>query len=139
MVPLVSVTTLYAQSPVFTSPSLPSQFLNASLFTGVSSEAFRVSSQEASSTGLTFSADGSRMFVIGASGDAIVEYNLSTAFDVSTAVYAGSFEEFQVAVWESNPQDLAFNTDGTRMFVIGATGDDVVEFDLSTAFDVSTA
>ena len=33
---------------------------------------------------------------------------------------------------------MAFNTDGTMMYVIGQ-GDDVNEYSLTTAFDVSTA
>ena len=37
------------------------------------------------------------------------------------------------------PQGIAFNNDGTKMFIIGSSGDDVNEYNLSTAFDVSTA
>ena len=33
---------------------------------------------------------------------------------------------------------IAFSSDGTKMFVIGSTGDDVNEYDLSTPFDAST-
>jgi hypothetical protein len=36
-------------------------------------------------------------------------------------------------------RDLAFNNDGTKMFIVGDTGDDVNEYTLSTGFDVSTA
>ena len=40
---------------------------------------------------------------------------------------------------ETAPSGMAFNTDGTKMYVIGTTGDDVNEYSLSTAFDVSSA
>jgi hypothetical protein len=34
---------------------------------------------------------------------------------------------------------IAFNTDGTKMFVVGGNGDDVNEYTLSTGFDISTS
>ena len=40
---------------------------------------------------------------------------------------------------ETSPMGLAFNNDGTKMFVSGNTGDDVNEYTLTTGFDVSTA
>jgi hypothetical protein len=57
-------------------------------------------------------------------------------YDVSSASYTQSFS---VAGQETEPRGLVFNTDGTKMFVVGVTGDDVNEYDLSTAFDISTA
>ena len=41
--------------------------------------------------------------------------------------------------WESGPTSMTFNNDGTKMFIIGQSFDHVLEFNLSTAFDVSTA
>jgi hypothetical protein len=37
------------------------------------------------------------------------------------------------------PTGMAFNTDGTKMFLVGNYGNDVDEYALSTGFDVSTA
>ena len=75
------------------------------------------------------------MFIVGSS-DEVNEYALSTAFDVSTATYT---QVFSVSAQELNPQALAFNNDGTKMYVTGFTGDDVNVYDLTTGFDVSTA
>ncbi|WP_211344249.1 BspA family leucine-rich repeat surface protein [Flavivirga rizhaonensis] len=102
-------------------------------------EEFFVGGQETSPTGLAFNTDGTKMFAVGVDDGAVVEYNLSTGFDVSTAVYAGASEEFFVGGQESSPTGLTFNTDGTKMFVIGLNGDAVVEYNLSAGFDVSTA
>jgi hypothetical protein len=44
-----------------------------------------------------------------------------------------------VSAQETQPDDVAFNTDGTKMFIVGRNGDDVNEYTLSTGFDVSTA
>jgi len=37
------------------------------------------------------------------------------------------------------PQDVAFNDDGTRMYLLGANTDYICQYSLSTAFDLSTA
>ena len=54
----------------------------------------------------------------------------------ATATFVDSFS---VSSQDTAPQDLAFNTDGTKMFVVGSSGDAVNEYTLSTGFDVSTA
>ena len=95
-----------------------------------------ISSQETDATGVRFNADGTKMFVVGYSGDDVNEYALSSGFDVSTASFTDSFS---VSSQESSPTGLAFNTDGTKMFIVGSSGDDVNEYALSTGFDVSTA
>ena len=57
-------------------------------------------------------------------------------FDVSTASYV---QNFSVSAQETGPSGITFNNDGTKMFIVGYSGDDVNEYSLSTAFDVSTA
>jgi len=85
---------------------------------------------------MAFNADGTKMFVVGLAGLDVNEYALTTGFDVSTASFT---DAFSVSAQETDPCGLAFNTDGTKMFVCGTTGDDVNEYTLSTGFDVSTA
>ena len=102
-------------------------------------ETFSVAARESDPRGISFSSDGMKMFIIGINDDAIVEYDLKKAYNVSTAEYAGTTEEFSVAIWETNAQELTFNPEGTKMFIIGVDGDAVVEYDLTTAYDVSTA
>ena len=106
------------------------------LSTASYSQAFSVNSQEAGPTGIAFNTDGSKMFVSGASGDDVNEYTLSTGFDVSTASFVDSFS---VSAQDGFPSDLAFNTSGTKMFVLGLNNRNVNQYTLSTAFDVSTA
>ena len=99
-------------------------------------DSFSVASQEDEPQGLAFSNDGTKMFVVGNSGDDINEYTLTTAFDVSTASFVDSFS---VSSQDTSPWGLAFSNDGTKMFVVGNSGDDINEYTLTTAFDVSTA
>ena len=79
---------------------------------------------------------GPKMFVVGFDGQDVNEYTLSPPFDVSTASFVDSFS---VAVEETFPTGVAFSSEGTKMFVVGADGDKVNEYTLSTPFDVSTA
>jgi surface protein len=123
-------------------PTFPEAFdaydVSEAVYAGAAEE-FSVGDQEPAPTGLTFSGDGTKMFVIGSGSDAVVEYTLGVAWDVSTAIYAGAAEEFSVGAQETAPFGLAFNGDGTKMFMIGAVGDAVVEYMLGAAWDVSTA
>jgi sugar lactone lactonase YvrE len=98
--------------------------------------AFNVATQETTPTGLFFKPDGTKMYIIGNVGDDVNEYDLSTAWDITTASY---LQNFSVAGQETGPSDLFFKEDGTKMYVVGTSGDDVNEYDLSTGWDVSSA
>jgi DNA-binding beta-propeller fold protein YncE len=52
---------------------------------------------------------------------------------------ASFFQSFDVSPQESNPTGLAFKPDGSQLYVVGTTNDNVYQYGLSTAFDVSTA
>ena len=89
-----------------------------------------------SANSIEFNTDGTKLFVLGQGQDLVNEYTLTTGFDLSTASFTRSFD---VSGQENAPYGLAFNNDGTKMFITGWTGDDVNEYTLSTGFNVSTA
>ncbi len=99
-------------------------------------ESLSVAAQEPFPTGIAFSTDGLSMYITGDDGNDVTEFTCGpAAFDVSTCgvpIDAKSTGE------DTTPQDLAFNTDGTKMFVIGQTGNVVNEYACTTGFDVST-
>ena len=99
-------------------------------------DSFSVAAQEAGPTGLAFSSDGTKMFVVGDIGDDINEYTLTAAFTLFHTTFVDSFS---VEAQETIPTDVAFSSDGTKMFVVGVIGDDVNEYTLTTPFDVSSA
>jgi len=99
-------------------------------------QGFSITLQEGSPTGVSFKPDGLKMYVIGRGNDRIQEYNLSTAWDISTANYS---QDFPIGIFESQPSGIFLKPDGTKLYVIGFTGDDINEFNLGTAFDVSTS
>jgi sugar lactone lactonase YvrE len=101
------------------------------------SKSFSVTSQESNPQGLWFNPNGTIMYVIGSSADTVFQYTLGTAWDVSTASYASI--SFSVASQESNPNQVNLSADGLTMWILGTTGDDISQYALGTAFNVSTA
>jgi sugar lactone lactonase YvrE len=96
-----------------------------------------VSAQEPNPQSLAFNGDGTRMYVAGSNNQRVYQYDLSTAFNVSTATY--NSVSFLVSSQESNPWDILFNNNGTKMYIIGPGSDTVYQYSLSSAYDVSTA
>ena len=99
------------------------------------SVSFSVNSQDANPTGVRFSNDGTKMYMIGYSSDRIYQYNLSTAFDLGTASYSNI--NYSVSSQATTPYGLEFNSDGTKMYVMDYATE-VQQYSLSTAFDLSS-
>jgi DNA-binding beta-propeller fold protein YncE len=92
-------------------------------------------SEETIPQGVTLSVDGTQMFVVGSNSGNVVEYSLSTAFDISTATPTGN--TFDLSTQGSAPREIRFKPDGTQMFV--TNGNELDEYSLSTAWDITTA
>ena len=105
---------------------------NAS-YDGVS---FSVAAQDGLPRALFFKPDGLKMYMVGDNGNDVNEYDLSTAWDISTASF---LQLFSVGAQEGLPFGLFFKPDGTRMYVTGHSGDNVYEYSLSSAWDISSA
>ena len=101
------------------------------------SKSFSVTTQEASPLGLWFKPDGLVMYVVGSSSDTVFQYTLSVAWDVSTASYASIF--YSVSAQDTGPTQVNLSADGLKMWVLGSIGDDIWEYSLGTAWNVSTA
>lgn len=102
---------------------------------------FSVSSQETQPTGIFFRNDGSseagkQMYVCGKTGNDINEYTLTTAWDVSTASYS---QNFSFATQDTAIEGIFFKSDGTELYVSGDANNKIYQYNLSTAWDVSTA
>jgi DNA-binding beta-propeller fold protein YncE len=101
------------------------------------SVSFSVASQDTNPFDIRFKPDGTSLYIVGSTNDTVFQYTLTTAFDLSTASYAN--KSFSVSSQETGPEGIAFNSSGTKMYVVGSTGDDINQYSLSTAYDVSTA
>jgi hypothetical protein len=87
--------------------------------------------------GIFFKSDGTKMYVAADNGSAfnVLEYSLSSGWNVASATYVQAYTITQ----DSNVQGVWLNNDGTKMFVLGDANQSVYEYNLSTAYDVSTA
>ena len=102
--------------------------------------------------GINFKPDGSIMYITNRDGDQdayIVQYSLSTPFDISTATRtfddgAGTQLTCSTSKDMQLPHAIEFKPDGTRMFITtnkdhsGGPGVAVYQFKLTTAWDTST-
>ena len=144
------------------------------------------SSKDSWGRGIFFKPDGTKLFVVGRQNRSGYQYNLSTAWDLSTASYSAtknflqpqnspnkmyispdgthlyvsddSFRgvyEWSMSAWslgsasytnrsyvtsqDTNLSGLHFNSTGTKMFVLGGTNDIIFQYNLSTAWNISTS
>ena len=95
---------------------------------------FDVSTQDTYPKDMAFSNDGAKMFVVGSRGEAVNEYTLSPAFDVSTANFTTATS---IASQDGDPAGMAFSNDGAKMFVVGAHEKDVNEYALSSVYPIT--
>src|SRR3989304_5437968 len=95
-----------------------------------------VNAQEPSPTGIFFRPNGLKMYIIGDSADRVFEYNLSTAWNIATAVL---FQSFSIAPQTILPTGLFFRSDGLKMYISSQTFPSLIyEYNLSSAWNIST-
>jgi hypothetical protein len=98
---------------------------------------FSVTSQETTPTGLRFKSDGTKMYIVGYATDAVYQYSLSTAWDVTSASYDSV--SFSVSSQMSTPGHLSFSENGSYMYISDISSLTVYQYNLSTAWDLSSA
>ena len=98
---------------------------------------FTISSQSTRPFSVIFNPNGTKMYILQDSPASMYQYSLSTAFNVSTATYDNV--SFSFASQEAYAMGVVFNTDGTKMYMVGYSTDSVYQYSLSTAYDISTA
>lgn len=81
--------------------------------------------------------DGFNLYVLCNSNKKVYEYILDEAFNIETARFTG--RELDLSLQnETFWQDLCLNNDGTKLFVTGSTNKKIIEYNMSTPFDIST-
>jgi DNA-binding beta-propeller fold protein YncE len=96
---------------------------------------FNVGAQGLNPTGIAFKPDGTKMYVCNYGDDEIQEWNLSTAWDLSTATYDSSL---LITTNASNPRGLFISPDGLYAYTCDAQTSVLVQYTLSTPWDIST-
>ncbi|MBV5343393.1 hypothetical protein JZU68_07215, partial [bacterium] len=125
---------IFASNRLYTVTTAGTQLnITQATYTGKS---VSVTARDTAPSCLAFSTDGTKMFVLGDTDNNVIVYNLSSAWDVSTAVF--SYESGALAT-ETVPVGIAFSSDGLKMFVVGQSADLVQEYTLATAWTISTS
>ena len=100
--------------------------LSTAIYAGTVEDLF-VGGEDPNPESFRFNLDGTQLYYSG-DLDNIYVYNLSVAYDISTAGFAGSALSFVGQNQESNVADFAFNDNFSRLFMAGSTGDAIVEY-----------
>jgi len=89
--------------------------------------------------GLAFSPNGKKMYsTVYSAGvtSAVNEYDLTTAWDIKTVVFN---QQKSVTAQDNHVYCVFFKPDGLKMFVTGQQNTKLYRYDLTTAWDISTA
>lgn len=81
-------------------------------------------------SGLFFKPDGTEMYIVETDGT-LFKFNLSTAWDVTTA-------SFSTSKSITSATGLFFKPDGTKLYITSLTNTGVIEYNMSKAWDIST-
>lgn len=68
----------------------------------------------------------------------VVSCSPKSPFSVAGAVQSGENQKFLVTSQTANLKAVAFNPDGTKMFILGLADPTIFEYSLGTAYDLST-
>jgi len=94
--------------------------------------------------GFDFNNDGTKMFILDGSQEQVEEYKLTTPYNPDTKILS---KTLSTAKGSSYHQGLGFSPDGLKMYVVkgarlGSTGNsnnNILEYNLTTSFDIATA
>jgi hypothetical protein len=90
----------------------------------------------ADGSGFEFNNNGTKLIATSLTNDTIYEYNLSSAYTLSSISYSNN--SFSVASVETTPTGCTFNDDGSSIYIMGAqSGLRIHQFDLSVAYSLS--
>jgi len=86
--------------------------------------------------GLWFKPDGSELYLMDDSDTVVYQFNLPTPWDFTGATQTNTFN---YSGQSGSSSDLTFSTDGSKMYLCNAADQEIIQYNLGIAFDVSTA
>lgn len=104
---------------VFAKPVLPPPAGVSWDISNISAAEASYGSSQAGANGVSFKPDGTKMYIASSAGNLIGEYNLSTAWLVSSA------SQVQTTAGGTDPREVVLSADGSRAF-IASNGDDLI-------------
>lgn len=97
---------------------------------------FDLSNQDGGTYTAVVQNSGTMMFTCGYFNDSVYQYDLSTPYDMTSATYVRSLS---TAAQTATPYGLAFNSAGTKMYVIAHSEDAIIQYNMTTPWDLSSA
>ena len=91
---------------------------------------------ESSLRGIEFGNNGTKLYMVGYGNDNVEQYSLSTAYAVSTMTSDGRYDLADQGI--TGVYGIRWKPDGTKFYIVDVDGDDVVEFSVSNAWDVTS-
>ncbi len=124
-----SPTAVFGSIANTTYSNVQSPLLYSSMGSGVSPEL----------TGFVFNANGTKIITIGKTHDKLDQWSCSTAYDITSSSLSHDSVQFSVGSQATHAECVRANNDGTKLYVVCSATDKIYEYDLSTAYDISTA
>lgn len=140
--PLLSSLTSKVYRPVFREPFIPPPGILDEGETFFSNNVTRTQTLALPNSpgvieGMTFSSDGTVAYALVGSS-IIYQYDLSTAFDLSTLTYNNvSFDASSFTGTTSSASDIWVDDSGTRFYVLSDSSDNIDQFSMSTSHDLA--
>jgi hypothetical protein len=94
---------------------------------------------------IRFKTDGTKMYILDSSPDQVLQFNLSTAWQIDTAtqVYTSGIADFTGSSLGAmtNSYGMDFSSDGSKLFLTNQAGSSskIVQYAVSSAWEVNTA
>ena len=107
--------------------------LTSDTLAGVSTQTI-VANQTLTHRGLQVVDTGAKIITISPTTATLYSYDLSSAYDITSA----TFNTSQALTDDAAPSDFVMSTDGTQMIVLGGDSEKIIEYTLSTGYDVTT-
>ena len=86
---------------------------------------------------IQFKPDGTKMYIADHTAETIKQYSLSSAWNTGTESYDSI--ELDTSAYHTSPEGFVFNSDGSKIYVVGDDSNDVTEWSLSTPYALNTA
>ena len=107
--------------------------LNTASYSGNS---FSIATQATLARSIYFKPDGTSFYISDDLSNSVWQYNMSTAYDITTATVAGSIS---VNSQDSSVWGLLFANNGLSFTIAGNANDALFSYNLTTAWDITTA
>lgn len=96
---------------------------------------FALGTADSYQRGCEFNGDGTKFYLVGYGDDNIMQFSLSSAYEVGSQSYDGYYN--LGGDGNTSPYNMRWNNDGTKFFVCDQV-DKIIEYSVSNAYDVTS-